>query len=350
MRLHPFRRWKGVYDESGFKGLLRHLITPPRKLVPLKAGWIFFGFMLIILVFAYITNNNLLFLLFAAMLTILIFSGVMSEASLGRIEVVRRFPDAIFKNTPFSLELQFHNRAKFFSAYAFFVHDTVLEYQEMLPFLAMLKPGQKAKRHARAKLKKRGWIQLPGYELRTQFPFLLFLKTRRIAGKEALLVYPAVHPVFLDGNELLGEAKGETQSTLKEEGSAISHLKEYADGEPVKRIDWKKSAQLDNLFIKEFEQPNRREIDVVLSLTNERFYEAGLEKAASLLLWLEERSIPYALYAGAFRHEKPALGYRHLHEGLRALALMEGEQTTTPPPKLERGRIEVIANGEHRIR
>lgn len=342
------RRWRNVIREQGLKGFLRYIATPPRGLTLTKAGWIFFGFMFTIVVFAYITGNNLLFLLFSAMLALMIVSGFMSEASLGKIKVTRHFPRELFAGQPFSINLSFSNHARRFGAYAFGVKDPVLFEKGREPFVIHLPPGGGERLRSRATLKKRGLIRMSPYKLHTQYPFLLFTKTRELKADEEILVYPAIRDVDLSLEDLF--AGGETGVRERHgEGDAFSYLREYVDGEARKRIEWKKSARLDDLYVKEFDHPENLRVAVVFDPGKSPAYEYGLETAASLIVWLYKHGVPFSLAAGDWTSPDYSSSYRGLANALSVLALYNKPVYPSMTPDNAERIIMVNADGRYSI-
>src|SRR6476659_11460848 len=57
------------------------------------------------------TGNNLLYLLFAMMLSLIVISGVLSERCFKQVHVSRRLPPALFANQPASAAFVVTNRS-----------------------------------------------------------------------------------------------------------------------------------------------------------------------------------------------------------------------------------------------
>lgn len=347
-RLPFISRWRRVIQEDGWRGFGKYMIRFPRKLVPTKAGWVFFGFMLVIILFAYSTNNNLLFLIFSAMMSFMVLSGMMSEASLGNIQVARRFPQEIFARRPFMMEFEVNNRARIMSAYAFFVRDPGLLGTRKGPMAIQLKAGGTIKLRAQGSITRRGIVSPPSFELATNYPFLLFTKSRRIRSKDEVLVYPAIHQVNLSLETLFGpHESGERDHGL--DGMNFSHVREYTTGEALKKVDWKKSAKFDDFFIKEFTSPATRRVTVTFNPSGFSDIEDGLRTAASLLVWLARNDIPFALCAAQIAPMHHSSSNAHLQASLKQLALYDEHIHPLLPAKAGRV-IEVSGNGNFRIR
>jgi uncharacterized protein (DUF58 family) len=324
------------------------MFTFPRKFVPTKSGWIFFGFMLAIVVFAYTTNNNLLFLLFSAMMSLMVMSGMMSESSLGRIGVTRHFPYELFARRPFTLQWEFHNHARRIGAYLFYANDKNLLGSVPGPLVVRLAPGETRKLLSTALLSKRGRYRLAPFRLVTQYPFLLFTKSREIIADEEVTVYPAIRPVSLSWEQLFGAANDGLRER-REDGDRFSYLREYEPGMPLRKVDWKKSAKLDELYVKEFDRAETRRVAVRFEPGRAVDYEPGLEVTASVLVWLFNHQVPFALAVGDLVQQRFDDAPSHLREGLTALALFESAGNPAEFDEGDRG-ITIDADGRFHIR
>ncbi len=340
-------RLAGAWQERGLRGLLAYLFTPPRKLIPTKSGWIFFLFMLVIILFGYTTNNNLLFLLFSAMLAVMTANGILSEASLGDVSIERRFPSEIFAKRPFTVEMRFRNQARYMSAFAFSVRDPALFDSDNSPFMVSLAAGREELLRATARIKRRGRHKLPVFALSTQYPFLLFTKTRLLAGGEELIVYPGLRPVDLSLDKLFAYDEGMGPEKTGD-GDAFAYIREYVEGEPIRRVDWKKSARLDSLYVKEFDQRETRSVAVRFYPDGADDFEPGLETTASVLIWLFTQGVPFNLSAGQPLDPGYGASLGRLQRGLRTLALYKAARPT-PHPSGSQRVIEVNGHGDIHI-
>ena len=342
--------YRRIYAMQGWRGIARRLATPPRRFRPTKAGWIYFVFMLATIFFAYATDNNLLFMLFAALLAVMSASGVLSEASLGPIHVRRRLPAEVSAGVPFAVYYHLLNEGRQLSAWAFHIRDSFLFGQRQGPMILQLQPGEGKNVEAYASFDRRGVTSPPDYEICTQYPFLLFDKSRSLPGGASVLLLPrSDHPVTLpwlaESTRQDGPEGREQESDG--EGDSISDVRELKIGEAMRRIDLRKSARYDDrLFRKEFEEHRIQRVTVIFDPAGADDYENGLEICASLLALLKNRGVPFALALGAefSGHGESA---EHLLQLLRKLALYNGEKLGEPSG--DTGRIiRVSGDGVYR--
>ncbi len=339
-----------IYRDLGLRGVMRRMFTPPRRLRLTKAGWIFFGFLFLTVVFAYSTDNNLLFLLFSALLASMVASGFMSEASLGPISVKRRLPPEISAGVHFPVHYYFTNNSKRWSAYAFQVEDVYLYKNSLGPMVISLKSGQNKDGSGQAVLFGRGYRSIPDYRLFTRYPFLLFTKSRVLAGGEKVLVLPrsdrAVKLPWLSGYSRQ-EGSERASSGGQGEGDSVSFVREKREGEAMRRVDWRKSARYEKLFIKEFERQPMRKATLIFDPGNTSDIEEGIEICASLAAVLNRQGLPFALVAGSgfIAHNH---GGAHLRKILKELALFEKGSPSVPAADLG-WRIRVYGDGKYTI-
>ncbi|HSQ91483.1 MAG TPA: DUF58 domain-containing protein [Nitrospiraceae bacterium] len=302
------------------------------------------------------TGNNLFYLLFAMMLSLIVVSGLLSEHCLRRLEFRRHVPDLIMANEPTTLTISVTNRNRHLPSFSLRMRD-VVEGQEVDRGLAIhVLPPQSSKLLSYPLLgTKRGWIRFDGIVVQTLFPFGLFLKKGRYSIEAHLLVSPPIKPLalrFVD--ELVNEGQG-AALTRRGDGSQLYNLRLYQPGDDSRAIHWVTTARTSQLIVRETEAEDQQRITVVLSIVApaecEPLFERSVTFVASLLWQLTERAHPVRLIVGT---EDSGLGSgsAHLMAMLRVLALCKrlppesghiAQQGEHPPLTCEGGRAYTLA-------
>ena len=302
------------------------------------------------------TGNNLFYLLFAMMLSLIVVSGLLSEHCLRRLEFRRHVPDLIMANEPTTLTISVTNRNRHLPSFSLRMRD-VVEGQEVDRGLAIhVLPPQSSKLLSYPLLgTKRGWIRFDGIVVQTLFPFGLFLKKGRYSIEAHLLVSPPIKPLalrFVD--ELVNEGQG-AALTRRGDGSQLYNLRLYQPGDDSRAIHWVTTARTSQLIVRETEAEDQQRITVVLSIVApaecEPLFERSVTFVASLLWQLTERAHPVRLIVGT---EDSGLGSgsNHLMAMLRLLALCKrlppesghiAQQGEHPPLTCEGGRAYTLA-------
>lgn len=310
----------------------RERLQPPRTLAMTRAGK-YFVLMTIGIGFGAInTGNNLMFLLLGMMLALIIASGILSEGVLRNVDARRQPPDRLFADQPapgshvvdnpnpwpsLSIEVAEQNP----TAISGPRRDTRIgpehipwwkfwrsEADQPPPlargYAARIAPDASETLSARYELPTRGVYEFPGLQLRTRFPFSLFLKTRKIASPTSLVAYPNPADPVTWSDQLWG-ALGDIPAGERGEGDDFFSLREYRPGEDKRLIHWKASAKRGDLVIREHEARRHHTVDIALTSAtgeprNRRHhlvsqFESGLERLAGLLLILESRGLHVGL-------------------------------------------------------
>jgi len=273
------------------------------------------------------TGNNLFYLLFAMMLSLIVISGLLSEHCLKRLEFHRHVPDLIIANEPTSLTLLVTNRNRHLPSFSLRFCDVVegndVDRGLMIPFL----PAQSSVLLSYPLLAtKRGQIRLEATRAQTLFPFGLFLKKGRYPTETHLLVSPPIKPLtlrFVD--ELVSEGQGES-IPQRGDGTQLYNLRLYRPGDDSRAIHWMTTARTSQLIVRETEAEDQRRITVILSIVApeecDALFERSVTFVASLLSQLTERAYPVRLIVGTVDSGLGS-GSGHLLAMLRELALCE---------------------------
>ena len=279
------------------------------------------------------TGNNLFYLLFAMMLSLIVISGLLSEHCLRRLEFRRHVPDLIIANEPTTLTLSVTNRNRHLPSFSLRFFDVVEGHDVDRGLAIHLLPAQSSVLLSYPLLATtRGWVRLEATRAQTLFPFGLFLKKGHYPADAHLLVSPPIKPLtlrFVD--ELVSEGQGES-IPRRGDGIQLYNLRLYQPGDDSRAIHWMTTARTSQLIVQETEAEDQRRITVVLSIVapeeRESLFERSVTFVASLLSQLTERAYPVRLIVGT---EDSGLGSgsAHLLAMLRLLALCKRQPPDT---------------------
>jgi uncharacterized protein (DUF58 family) len=173
---------------------------------------------------------------------------------------------------------------------------------------------------------RRGWMEMQPFRIENRFPLGLFRAWSLIIPRAQCLVYPkpASNPPPLPRT-----GRGDHGAARKGEGDHFHGLREYREGDPLRRIAWRTSARQQKLYSREMEVPSEESCELNWYLMGERDPEARLSVLTAWILRAERQQIPYSLeLPGA---GLPAdLGADHRDACLEILALF----TVSPPARL----------------
>jgi uncharacterized protein (DUF58 family) len=316
-------------DLSDHLGRLQRKLKAPRTLSFTRAGRYLVLLTLGVGFGAINTGNNLLFLLLGMMLSLIIASGILSEAVLRHLDAVRLLPDRLFAGRPAPGHFELDNPKPYQSlsiaveernptclsgplAGQTIGHDPPPWWQfwrsgpddeEALQSIASgycLRIGSRSSTEldARYRLPERGTYRLRGLKIVTRFPFSLFEKARELNDPTDVAVYPAPRSAE-EWSTRIYAAFGDVPADERGQGEEYYGLREYRPGEDRRMIHWKRSAARGELVVRENEAQEQRA--VVLHVVNctgrpeasrgpqQYRFERGLERVVGLLETLGDR-------------------------------------------------------------
>lgn len=300
------------------------------------------------------TGNNLLYLIFSVLLAVLLASGVISEASLRDIDVSLRFPEHIFATQEVLLDLSIINRKRLVPSFSLTVgvmtevKETDKKLSERMRRLLLgpqLEKGLGKLAHysilpGNAKLSqrlsytfpKRGSYHINGFVVSTKFPFGFLRKTHEKEASGEIVVYPKPQPIK-NFSATVPVLAGWLESMQRGRGSDLYLLRNYVPNDNMRHIDWKATAKVRQLMVKEFMREDERRITIVFDdYYNEAMsgFEEKFERAIILAASLTEHFINNGAEIRLLTPERQTdfgTGQDHLYKFMRILALMHAHRS-----------------------
>ena len=169
---------------------------------------------------------------------------------------------------------------------AFDAHDRVGADERTAVRVPPLRPGESVPRTYELPTSRRGRLTVGPLRIRRTDPLGLAARTASAGAAGTLWVRPRTHPVRLYGRGS-GRGHGTVPAATPFRGAVdFRSLREYVVGDEPRHVHWKSTARTGQLMVREFTDPRRARLVVVLDdrpgvLTPELFEEA-VEVAASL--------------------------------------------------------------------
>ena len=219
------------------------------------------------------TGNNLLFLIFGFMLSLIVLSGILSEIGLRNVRVRRKLPERAFAGATTLVEIGLQNNKTRAPSFSLEVEDLVAGQpsERRCYFLKVAPKAEQVAAYRRA-IPRRGVLVLEGFRVATRYPFGIIEKWRMIEQRAELLVYPALlrQDVIDAGYSELG---AESASERIGAGNEIAGLRGYRPGDGARSIHWRRTAALGRLMVYEKHSDSSSHLTVVLD--NARPADAG---------------------------------------------------------------------------
>ncbi len=167
--------------------------------------------------------------------------------------------------------------------------------------------------------KHRGLQAVNRIKLLTRFPLGLFTVWVYCLPQESVMVYPKPESPCPDFPTHGGQEGGKSSQNKGEEINGIRH---YRPGDPIRDIAWKKSAQGDQTWVKEFNQTQGKHLLFDISQITNGTLETKLSRITAWVLAAENQNAQYQVLLPGFDSGMSS-GDPHKHHCLSALSLFQ---------------------------
>ena len=269
------------------------------------------------------TGNNALYIALTFLLATLLLSGIASKGGLKHLRVELSSVDQPWAGSSAGAIIRMTNDSPIWN-----VRDVVIVSDELNPPIVVdvIRRKSTVAVNASFLFARRGVVELKRVDLYTRYPFGFFLKKRRVRMQSEIVVFPRLQ---LESalNERFRPVSGEQMTTSRPgSGTEIHSFREYARGDSLRQVYWKKSASIGRWIIKQTEAEAARAVHVVIDPykshgTTDDDFESMISDAATFIYHALRRQLEVVvtmprltLRANDFEHGLPIF---------RALAVIE---------------------------
>lgn len=282
---------------------------------------------------AFISANNLLFLILAAMLSTLLVSGFISRLSLAGLQLDFILPEHI----PATRRLQGRVVVRNMKAWmpSFSIHLTPTDNSAVSPplYFPMIPAGTAVNGPVEIFFARRGLYRESSFRFSTRFPFGFAERRVHMHMGRDLIVYPPVDPQpgFED---LFASIAGELEAHARGLGHDFYRIRPYESFESSRHVDWKATAHTGELQVREFARETELAVEMWLDrdvpAEQEPWFERAVAMCAFLAWRLTERGAQFRLCTQDFNARVPEEA--DVYTILKYLALVEPARGKSLPP------------------
>ena len=278
---------------------------------------------------AFLSGNNLLFLVFSAMLALLLVSGFISRLMLAGLELELLLPEHVSARMPTSARIRMRNLKRLTPSFSIELagrgdEDSVPSILKD-PVYFPLVPGRAVIEAAvQVVFPYRGRHRENLFVISTKFPFGFLRKSTTVALHRETIVYPALEP--REGMEiLLDSVSGEIESRSRGDGRDFYRIRPYEAQDSARHVDWKSSAHTGGLQVREFTRDQQRTVEIffdrrIVPGQQQRFEEL-VENCAFFVWELADRDARMWVRSQRFALALPEEG--EIWDAMKFLALVE---------------------------
>ena len=283
---------------------------------------------------AVISANNLLFLITAAMLATLLVSGLVSRLSLAALQLDFLVPDHVPAGRSVPGRLYVRNLKWLmpsFSIHVEGVHHPSGPVLQSGVYFPVIPGGATLEETVEVRFPRRGAYRRNGFAFSTSFPFGFLEKSARVTLIREMIVYPSIDPKpgFED---LLASLAGEIESHYRGLGRDFYRIRPYEAFESSRHVDWKASAHVGSLQIREFARDQEQTAEIFLDrdvpAELEGWFEHAVDCCAFIAWRLSGRGASVHFRTQGFDMRLPEEG--DIYAILKHLALVLPKRGSSP--------------------
>ena len=257
-----------------------------------RSGLAYAATLLVVALAAFLSANNLLFLILAAMLSTVLVSGFISRLGLAGLELDLILPEHISARRKIRAAIRLKNLKPWIPSFSIHLAGAAESGFSSILYFPVIPGGAALEESVDLYFPKRGKQRERSYQFSTRFPFGFSERRELVTARRDILVYPCLEPQ--PGFEtLLASVSGEMEARQRGRGHDFYRIRPYEALESARHVDWKATAHTGDLQVREFSREQDRHVVIYFDLDapfgSEKWFEAAVECAAFLAFRLAER-------------------------------------------------------------
>jgi len=302
---------------------------PEWFMMPTNEGIRFLLATLLLALASFNTGNNLIYLIFGLMLSIILLSYVLAALNTRGLRLKVKVPGPVYASEESEVIIRIRNEKRFAS---YSIRIRLPDELSSSAFLPFIQGGGASSVRARISPKARGVFGYGSFIIESSFPFIFFKRRCKVHVDGSLTVYPALMDIDLG---VLWGNKGEGAHTQRPgEGDELLSLREFREGDSQKSVHWKASAKSHGLLVKEYASLMPKTVVLMIDGSGESspdLFERSVSWAASAAIRLIESGY-YTGLAAPGAYIPYGSGKGHLFRLLDQMAVLS-EQDEAPEPE-----------------
>lgn len=304
---------------------LRHLWSGGIRQRVTMLGLAFSFVIILVGLAAFLSANNLLFLLLALLISTFLISGVFSRLGLYRLHLAFTLPEHIAAKQPIVARVIVVNNKSWMSSFSIHLRAESTEQMPVSLYYPVIAAGATHESSVKVEFPRRGLFRDNRFFFSTSFPFGFTERRLPVSLGGEVVVYPSIQPKP-EWDELFRKLEGELSAHRRGRGDDFYRLRPYEYGESARRVDWKSTAHTGTLQVREFTQSQDPFVQLTLDLERrgddfDAWFEHAIEGCAFLAWSLSQRGARIRLRTQRVDLSTPGDG--DVYTILRYLALVE---------------------------
>ena len=333
-------RWRQI--RTFLAGRIRYRIT--------RAGLLFSLAFSLVAFAAFVSANNLIFLIVAAMMATLLISGLVSRLCLAGLELDLEVPEHIPAKRSVPARLYVRNHKWLMPSFSVRVEPVRSAGLETGVYFPLIPANTTLEEGVRVRFPMRGAYRENGFAFSTTFPFGFLEKVARVTLRREVVVYPPIDPQP-GFDDLLAGIAGDIESHYRGLGRDFYRIRPYEAFESARHVDWKASAHTGALQIREFAREQEQTVEVFLDRDVPHELDEWFEHAVAccaFLAWrLSTQGISIHFRSNGYLFRQPEDG--DIYTILKYLALVYPQRSGAPEAPMDDASFQIVFTPSPRL-
>jgi uncharacterized protein (DUF58 family) len=311
-----------------------------------RGGLLFSLGILLVGLGAILSANNLMFLIAAAMMATLLVSGFVSRLCLAGLELDFQVPEHVSAGRRFPGKLYVGNQKWIIPSFSIRVEGIRDSGGPTLAsgvYFPLISGGSTLEETVEVRFPRRGVYKQNSFAFLTAFPFGFLEKTARVTLRRDMVVYPAIDPQA-GFEDLLAGIAGEIETHYRGLGRDFYRIRPYEALESARHVDWKASAHVGTLQVREFAREQEQTVEIFLDRDVppelDQWFEHAIDCCAFLVWRLSNQGASIHFRSNHFQLRQPEDG--DIYSILKYLALVYPQAGSTPESPLDDASYRIV--------
>ncbi|MDQ2948082.1 MAG: DUF58 domain-containing protein [Acidobacteriota bacterium] len=214
---------------------------------------------------AFSSANNLLFLILAAMLSTLMISDFISRLSLAGLALDFITHEHLCARRKLVGRVVLQNEKRWIPSFSIHVSAPGNSGFSVPLYFPVIPGGARLEEPVELYFERRGSYRENNFRFATRFPFGFAERRLNVLVRREVIVYPSIDPQP-GFEQLLISLNGEIESFFRGQGHDFYRIRPYEALESARHVDWKATAHIGELQVREFAREQERSVALFLDL------------------------------------------------------------------------------------
>lgn len=236
---------------------------------------------------AFVSANNLLFLILAVLLATMMVAGFISRLSLAGLELDFLLPEHLCARRKLIGRIIIRNTKRWMPSFSIHLAGSPESGLALPLYFTVIPGGARLDAPVELFFARRGMYRQNSFRFSTRFPFGFAERRINVRLLRDILVYPSIDPQP-GFDALLFSLQDEMASFYRGQGSDFYRIRPYEALEDAHHVDWKATAHTGDLQVREFAREQEQAVAFFLDLDAPSSQEAWLDSAVdrcAFLVW-----------------------------------------------------------------